>query len=124
MGKCLVGRIGDGPKYLERQKVEEQDTPVYNFSMIISDSCFYLDVNIWGNDLRYFDTSSAHHCNLECQKDSSCYFFTFSYAINRCYLKYGALGTKRLEGGYISGPRTCTRMIGKWLVFKAKSRHL
>ena len=76
------------------------------------DSCFYY-VNIWDNNLRYFDgCATAFHCQLECKKDGNCMAFTFAFAIGRCYLKTSAIGTKRADTNYISGPKICDRMIG------------
>lgn len=88
-----------------------------NWYETISDSCFFYQLNIYGNNLRYIDSiPTSYHCNLECKKDNGCFFFTFDFNINRCWLKTGALGTRRLESQYISGPKTCTRMIGKKII--------
>ena len=78
------------------------------------DSCFFGGYDIVSNSLRYIDgPATAYHCQLECKKDDGCSFFTYNDNIGRCYLKTGALGTKRITASYlISGPKTCTRMIG------------
>ena len=76
------------------------------------DSCFIGGYDIRANSLRNLDSAAtAYHCQLECKKDDDCSFFTYDDNIGRCFLKTGALGT--IVGSFvISGPKTCTRMIG------------
>ncbi len=91
------------------------------FLFAFLDSCFFSGYNIWANDLRFYDGApTPYHCQFECKKDNGCFFFTYNANIQRCHMKTGALGTKRNEVSYlISGPKTCTRMIGwlSWFIF-------
>jgi PAN domain len=57
-----------------------------------------------GNDIRNFSANSARSCELECQKEVACNFFSFGVSIKTCWLKTTA-AIRNKNSDRISGPK-------------------
>jgi PAN domain len=57
-----------------------------------------------GNDIRNFFSNSALSCQLECQKEAACNFFSFGVSMQTCWLKTTA-AIRNINSDRISGPK-------------------
>ena len=84
---------------------------------IFSDTClfYYIDINV--NALQALTSiSTSSQCQLACQMEKQCLFFTFNVVTNVCYLKPG-FGTSvgSLQPYFTSGPKYCGFSAGYYV---------
>jgi PAN domain len=87
------------------QFLEEQPNEIFIFFSEYYDVGF----DYPGNDIRNFSSNSARSCQLECQKEAACNFFSFGVSMKNCWLKTsGAI--RNINSDRISGPK---HILGK-----------
>ena len=83
--------------------------------ILLESICLQTDMNYLGNDGRIIvNTASPTHCQWECQKDSTCLYFSFDRTNGRCILKTANNSTPTLA--ITSGPKFCTETKSKYKV--------
>jgi len=71
-------------------------------------SCFQYQYCYFGNSISVVLSISPQDCQLKCQQDSRCSFFSFSWIGNGCALKSDdSAGPLMASLSCVSGPKTC-----------------
>ena len=72
------------------------------------EGCFEENTDFYGADLKSisdFKPKNEVGCQMECQRDANCKYFTYAY--NRCLLKSKSSGRRKYNGA-VSGARFCS----------------
>ena len=72
-------------------------------------TCFLHGTDYWGNDIKKINNiGDAQACQIECQKEIQCTYFSYNTASRVCYLKNGANAKSGPDQAkMISGRRNC-----------------
>ncbi len=77
-----------------------------NFQIQFSEYCFSVGRDFGGANIVTVNAPSAHECQIECQKNPECMFFTYDLSSQNCWLKNAKINDYP-NPVCISGPRKC-----------------
>ena len=79
------------------------------------DSCSEKDIDLPGGDITQYWTNNAAACQIKCQKENNCKFWTYGYDHaatvhgGKCFLKRQLVDRVPVKG-LISGRRNCGKL--------------
>ena len=88
-------------------------------------ACYHLDSNVQGHDLEeQAQFLSPYQCQVSCQVNPKCLYFTYNTDTKKCFLKNGIDGVNYgVIPGCVSGPAFCDGKVEEsGCVRKTKSK--
>jgi hypothetical protein len=75
-------------------------------------------MNNQANGFNSVQANNALECQMKCQAESNCLLFVYQISVTTCHMKQeSGLAKTGIDTDFITGPKYCTRLIGKTLFF-------
>ena len=95
----------------ERNQIPNPAAPVTHDTAdasIFITACYHLDTNVRNHALEeQAQILSPYQCQVSCQLNPKCLYFTYNWDTQKCFLKDGIDGTYRVNPCCVSGPAFC-----------------